>query len=233
MVTILSKILTLITLRSLVRQLASTKESCPDTLNSSRQDLCKAIDQWRSHYCQLFPQAPPHSQADHPENDQLELPSSYDATCLPQYGLTTLAKIEYEIRLGHAYDAIDDIRTSIHIYNVSSHEKQTQVSRTRQSTRAWGILSSLKSNTRECAKRYCLSYEALLALGLSKDSELKPIRDGDLWGKDMTSMTKQGDSKRKEPWYWTVGKPSGLSDDMWELECEFTLSCANLIIYVI
>ncbi len=205
----------------MVHQQASARENCPDTLDTSRRDLRKAIDQWCTHYRQLFPCATLHVQADYPEDDTLELPSTYDATHHQQFGLATLAQFEYEIRLGYAYDAIDELRTAIHIYNVSSQEKQSQVHGQRPATRAWGIINGLKNDARECAKRYHLCYEALLALGLSRDSELKPITDGELWGRNMTSMTKQGDSKRKEPWYWVIGKPRDISDDVWELECKF------------
>lgn len=206
-------------IRSVVHQYASTKDNCPDTLDENRRDLRKDIGHWRARYLQLFPRAPPHTSADHPENEVLELPSSYDTNHLESFGLSTLAKFEYEIRLGHAYDAIDDIRTAIHIYNFSSREKQTQLSGQRSGTRAWTVLNSIKNDARDCAKRYRRSYSALLTLGLPKDSELKPIGDQDLWGKDMSLMTKQGDSTRKEPWYWVIGKPRDISSDTWELEC--------------
>lgn len=189
-------------------------------LNDSRQDLRKDIGHWRARYHQFFPQVPPHPPADNPEDETLELPSSYNANRLESFGLGTLANLEFTIRLGHAYDAIDDIRTSIHIYNTSSREKRTQLSGQRSGTRAWSILNSIKNDTRECAKRYHLSYSALLTLGLPGDSELKPIREEDLWGRDMALMTKQGESKRKEPWYWVIGKPRDISNGDWELECK-------------
>jgi hypothetical protein len=206
-----------------IRQHASEDDYCPDALSNNRQDLQKAINKWRSRYQKLFPRSPPHPLADHPENEILELPSSYNANCFQQFDLTTLARLEYEIRLGYAYDSIDDIRSAIHIYNVSNHEKRTQVFGQRPTTRAWAVLNSLRDNIRECANRYRLSYSALVTLGLPGDSELKPIGDQDLWGKNMTSTSKQGDSKRKEPWYWVIGKPRDLSDDAWELECTSSL----------
>lgn len=202
------------------------KDYCLDTLTKSRQDLQKAVDRWRLRHQKLFPQSPLHSQADHPENERLELPSSYKPGCFQRFGLSALAHLEYEIRLGHAYDAIDDIRSAIHIYNVSNYEKRTQVFGQRPTTRAWAVLNTLKANIRDCAQRYRTSYSALLTLGLPQNSELKPIRDQDLWGKDVTSVSKQGDSKRKEPWYWVIGKPKDLPDNAWELECKSSLMCS-------
>lgn len=204
--------------RSLVRQQASTEDFCLDTLNDSRRDLRRAINQWRIRYRERFPQVFPHTPTDFPEDETLELPSSYNTNHNQQFGLDTLAQLEYEIRLGHAYDTIDDLRTAIHVHNASNHEKRTQVFGQRPSTRARVVLNSLKQDIRECAKRYRLSYSALVALGLPKDSELKPIGESELWGKDMTSMSKLGDSKHKEPWYWVIGKPRDVSDGAWEQE---------------
>jgi len=189
-------------------------------LNKNRHDLCEAIGKWRSHYYKLYPNTSRHAATTHPEDAKLKLPSSYDAPQGQQSSTKTLAEIEYEIRLGYAYDAINDLRTTIHIYNASVREKKSQVFGQHPATRASAILTSLKDDIRDCAKQYRLSYKALQALGLPKNSELKPIGDDDLWGKDMTSMAKPGDSKRREPWYWVIGKPRDLSDAAWELECE-------------
>ncbi len=154
----------------------------------------------RTCYRVLYPNALPHIAADHSENDTLELPLSYNPFDRQKFNRDTLARFEYEIRLGHAYDAIDDPRNAIHIFNASAREKKTHVYGQQPGTRARGILSSLKDDIHECAKRYQLTYTNLLTLGLPNNSELKPINDNDLWGNDMTSTRKQGDSRRKEPW---------------------------------
>lgn len=221
-----------VSFRSSIHQLKSVEDHCPDTLNDNRRSLQKAIGQWRTLFRRLFPQPPPHSTADFPENETLELPSSYKIIDFQQFGLSALAQLEYQVRLGHAYDAVDDIRASIHIYNVNTLEKRTQVFGQRSTTRAWTILNSLKDDTRECAKRYRSAYSALLALGLPENSELKPIEDRDLWGRDVTSVTKPGDSKRQEPWFWVIGKPMDLPADAWELECKSSFLQFNSMAYV-
>lgn len=204
-----------------LRQLATVKDTCQDTVNDRRLDLRKATDYWRTRYRTQFPQAFPHISTGNPENEVLKLPSSYAPDLRQQLSLGDLALFEYEIRLGHAYDSIDDIQTAIHVYNASSHKKRTEVFGQKPATRAWGIINNLKNDICECSKRYTLSYTALLALGLPSNSELKPIRDDDLWGKDMTSVSKQGSSKCKEPWFWVIGKPRDLSNDAWEFECRY------------
>lgn len=80
-------------------------------------NLRKAIDQRHSCYRKRFSQAFLHVSIGHPENETLELPSSYALDLRRQFVLGGLASLEYEIRLDHAYDSVDDIRTAIHIYN--------------------------------------------------------------------------------------------------------------------
>lgn len=206
------------------------KDFCPETLDDAHRDLQRAMVQWRIRYHALLPQVFLHVSADHPENEILELPSSYKSQDLPRFGLSITALIEHEIRLGHAYDSIDDIRTGIHIYNATTYERWTQMFGQRQGTRASTVLSALKSDIQEYLKRYRSSYTALLALGLPKSSELRPIEDNELRGKDVTAMRKQGDSKRKEPWFRVIGKPRDLSNDDWEMEREYIFTLQATLI---
>jgi hypothetical protein len=157
--------------------------------------------------------------ADTPENDVLELPSSYTIPEIQQYHLIDPGRVEYNARMGHAYDAINDMRSCIHIYNACSLTKRIDVFGQRAATRAWAILNELRNDIRECATRYRIAFDALRKLGLPETSELQALSDDQLWGKDMTSARKPGDMKRKEPWFWSVGKPRNYTDSQWELEC--------------
>jgi hypothetical protein len=207
-------------IRSSIRDHASNKDFDPEALADERNDLRGAIEQWRIRHRTVFPKAFPHVNSGFPEVDVLELPSSYPSKTLNTYGLQTAAQFKYEIRIGHAYDAIENLRTSIHIYNACIHEKKVNIFGQRQTGCAWTTLNTLRADSRACAKRYRLAYNALLSLNLPADSELRPIGDDDLWGRDMFTTRKQGESKRKEPWYWIVGKPKDKSDVDWELERE-------------
>ncbi|KAJ3556266.1 hypothetical protein NP233_g12018 [Leucocoprinus birnbaumii] len=207
-------------LQLVVHEQASKKDSDPQTLGEARQDLGLSISSWRTTLRKLVPSAQLHPAADFPENDILELPSSYSFHEIHSANLITLARFEFHIRLGHAYDGIDDIRSTIHIYNACALSKRIDLYGQTAATRAWTILYSLKSDIRECTKRYRLAFTALSRLGLPATSELKSIQDSDLWGKDMTSLHKQGDSKRQEPWFWVIGKPKGHSDEQWQLELD-------------
>lgn len=191
-------------------------------MSNNRRDLHKTIDQWRSRYRKLFPRVLPHVSTEFPENETLELPSSYGIEQAQQYGLHALAQFESQLRLGRAYDAIDDLRTAIHLYNMGHHEKRNEVFGQRPNTRASAALRSLRQDIHDCARRYNSSYSALVALGLPKNSELKPISEKELWGKDMTLTGRLGDSKRKEPWYWVIGKPKDISDSAWGQERAYT-----------
>ncbi|KAJ3573929.1 hypothetical protein NP233_g2102 [Leucocoprinus birnbaumii] len=186
----------------------------------SRRDLRSAIESWRNELRKIYPTLRPLGLSDYPENDTIELPSSYTIPEIHEYKIADFAQLEFTVRLGIAYDTIDDIRTTIHIYNASKLVKRTEVFGQGPATRAWTILNGLKNDIRECAKRYQQSYHGLCRLGLPQSSELKPVTEQDLWGKDMSSTKKKGDSKQEEPWFWVIGKPSDISDDQWKLELD-------------
>ncbi|KAJ3564219.1 hypothetical protein NP233_g8437 [Leucocoprinus birnbaumii] len=185
-----------------------------------RCDLRNAIEAWRKELRKFYPTLRPLGLSDYPENDTLELPSSFTIPKIHEYGIADFAQVEYTVRLGIAYDTIDDIRTTIHIYNASKLIKRNEVFGQGPATRAWTILNGLKNDIRECAKRYQQSYHGLCRLGLPESSELREVTEQDLWGKDMSTAKKKGDSKREEPWFWVIGKPSDVSDEQWKLELD-------------
>ncbi|KAJ3554489.1 hypothetical protein NP233_g12411 [Leucocoprinus birnbaumii] len=123
----------------------------------------------------------------------------------------------------------DNIHTTIHIYNACALTKRIDVFSQEGNTRSWTVLNTLKDDICQCAKRYRLAFQALTRLGLPTDSELKPVGDNDLWGKDMMSLRKKGNSKREEPWFWLIGKPKECTDEQWQLEYQVHWFCTRAL----
>ncbi|KAJ3567111.1 hypothetical protein NP233_g6578 [Leucocoprinus birnbaumii] len=207
-------------LQCLVQEQVKKKNHNTQVLSESQSDLRSAIEAWRRDLRTIYPDIPPLGSSAYPEMDTLELPSSYPMLKIHEYNIAEFARLEFTIRLGVAYDAIDDIRSTIHIYNACKLVKRKEVFGQGPVTRAWTILNGLKGNIRECAKRYQQSFQGLRQLGLPDTHELRPITEQDLWGKDMPSTKKKGDSKREEPWFWIIGKPGNVSDEEWKLELD-------------
>lgn len=158
-----------------------------------------------------------------PELENLLLPSSFDVSDHQQLGLTELGKIEYQLRLGQAYDALEEVRTKIKIFNTNRDFKNKSIFGQGPNTRARQYLRTLSEDKVHAADKYRRAWRALLMLGLPKNHQpLRPLHDSELWGKDTSRPSQLGDTKLEEPWFWSVGIPSGLSDTEhaeWKVEC--------------
>ena len=147
-----------------------------------------------------------------PENEDLQLPSSFSETFRTAYGLSHLAKIEYALREGQAHDALESIRKAIKIFNHNLDIKKSFVFGQHANTRAQVFLKQLAADKVSGADKYRRTRVALLKLGLAEnDPVLQNLHDDQLWGKDTSHMSQLGDSKIQDPWFWSVGRPSGLS----------------------
>ena len=161
-----------------------------------------------------------------PENTPLLLPSSFNQPYRTQLGLDKVAKIEYRNREGKAHEALDAVRTAIKTFNVNVEFKVKYVHGQGPNTRAQDFLRTLAADKVSGAEKYRRNRQALLQLGLSPDDPiLQELHNNQLWAKDMSRPARLGDSNKEEPWFWRVGKPSGLSDaedKEWSVESKLT-----------
>jgi len=158
-----------------------------------------------------------------PEKEDLMLPSYFDQHIRERLGLTLLVPIEYQLREGQAYDALEDVREKIKIFNTNLDFKKANVFGQRANTRAQVFLSQLAADKVSGAEKYRVVRRALIRLGLSEsDTSLQELHNDQLYGKDASRPARLGDSKKEDPWFWMVGRRSGLSpreQTDWSLEC--------------
>jgi len=201
--------------------------NAPETLAlvSARSKLQNDLIKFRTTQFNLFPSLQPLiSSVDltTPEKEDLQLPSSFSETFRTAYGLDDLAKIEYSLREGQAHDALESIRKAIKIFNHNLDIKKSFVFGQHANTRAQGFLEQLAADKVSGADKYRRTRVALLKLGLAENVPvLQELYDDQLWGKDTSHMSQLGDSKIQDPWFWSVGRPSGLSqaeDLEWSVE---------------
>jgi hypothetical protein len=222
-------VLWLIRTRKKIRLLTLDKSPTPSaskTLFDERQKLRQYLTIWRGEQFELFPQLREHIGAFDPSKPELEplfLPSSFSQPFRTKYGLDSLAKVEYGLREGRAHDALDDVRTSIKVFNYNLDIKKNIVHGQRPNTRAQDFLRTLTKDKISGADKYRTERMALLALGLLEDDQvLQPLHDDQLWAKDASRPARLGDSRKENPWFWHVGRPSGLTegeDKEWDIEC--------------
>jgi len=89
-----------------------------------------------------------------PETAELMLPSYFDQHMREHLGLTSLAAIEYQLCEGQAYDALEDVREKIKIFNANLDFKKANVFGQRANTRAQGFLSQLAADKVSGAEKY-------------------------------------------------------------------------------
>ncbi|TFK58066.1 hypothetical protein BDN72DRAFT_730605, partial [Pluteus cervinus] len=120
--------------------------------------------------------------------------------------------VEHALRDGQCHDALNSLRTAIKTFNANYHDKQTNMRGQHPNTRAQAFLDTLQKDKVSALDKYHCARQALLKLGLSPDNKsLQPLDKSQLWGRDMGIPAELGASKNPEPWFWVVGRPSGLS----------------------
>ena len=193
----------------------------------ARRKLQQELVTWRQsqfNFCPLLKLSINAVDVTSPEQEKLLLPSSFNQVQRDHLGLTSLAIIEHQLREGQAYDALDDLCEKIKIFNANLDFKKKNVFGQGANTRAQNFLKQLAADKVSAADKYRTAYQALISLGLSvSDPSLQELHDDQLFGKDTSRLAKLGDSKREDPWFWTVARPSNLpakEQAEWSLECK-------------
>jgi len=202
---------------------------------NARQKLQQELVAWREsqfNFCPLLRLSIDAVDPTSPEREKLLLPSSFNQGLRKRFGPTSLAVIEYQLREGQAYNALDSLREKIKIFNANLDFKKNNVFGQGANTRAQDFLKKLGTDKVSAADKYRIAYQALISLGLSASDPLQALCDDQLFGKDASRLARLGDSKRADPWFWMVGMPSDLpakEKAEWSLERNaYSYFCMNL-----
>lgn len=157
-----------------------------------------------------------------PEKDLLFMPSCFTAESRNKFSLGALAQVEYELRMGQAFDALGEIRTAIKTLNWNLQIKREAIHGSGPLTKAQNFLRTLSNDIQLAADTYRRARAALVMLGMPEDHPtLKTLQKSDLFGKSGQQVL-MGDSKLRDSWFWTTARPENMSDaeeEQWEKEC--------------
>jgi hypothetical protein len=201
------------------------KTSTTDKAIGAKASLRKELTTWRIAQFERFPELMPYiadQSAIAPEKQKLFLPSAFDERTRASLGLKELGDAEYKLREGQAHDALEDVRVAIKTFNFNVAFKIAQIQGQSANTRAQNFLRTLANDRIRAADEYRRARWALVALGLSEtDPILRHLVNEELYAKNTRDSPKMGDSGDVDPWFWTVGRPAGLTpreEKAWSVE---------------
>ncbi|KAF7360834.1 hypothetical protein MSAN_01112700 [Mycena sanguinolenta] len=208
-----------------VRRLVAAKEE-ENIIRTARGRLSETISNLRMRQVQRVPELAKHMRdidVEKPEHEVLFLPSNFNAATRDDLKLKALSLIEYELREANAYQHLEDLRNAIRVYNINYAFKRTHLHGTGATTKAANYLKTLYNDVQIHCTNYRITRAALLKLGLPRDDKaLQPLKRDELRGKDGKEQA-PGQAKEKDPWFWKVGRPSGLSveqEQQWSTEMD-------------
>ena len=173
------------------RQLTRTQS---EAILQARNKIQREIISWRQTQFVICPLLKPYIGAvdpNFPEKEKLMLPSSFDQHLHEGLWLTLLAAIEYQLREGQAYDALEDVYEKIKIFNANLDFKKANVFGQWANTCAQQFLSQLAADKISGAEKYRVARRALICLGLSEsDASLQELHNDQLYGR--TQPDRQG-----------------------------------------
>jgi hypothetical protein len=148
-------------------------------------------------------------------NVLLPLPSFIGVDACKSLERTSLMGQEIQLRLGQAYDALEDIRVALAHKSLLYRNKVQKSDNNKQSTRAFDAINRVSSTISRHATTYRVAYNALKNMdGLEAD--LKPISNSDLkLAGDITEENRVGQKSDTLAWFWKLGSTE-TSDGMEE-----------------
>ncbi|KAJ6533814.1 hypothetical protein DFH09DRAFT_1406434 [Mycena vulgaris] len=195
------------------------RQADDDLIRVNRARLIEDLSELRTRQVQRIPELAwlmGDIDVEKPEKELLFLPSEYPSSMRGELKLQTLAQVEYTQRIGHAYEQLQDLRTSIRTLNINVETKRTSLDGNGSNTRGQDYLKTLANGVQIAGSAYRKSYAALLKLGLSADDQaLKPLLRQHLRGKDGKAQAAGQ--------FWRTGRPSGLSEseeEEWNTELD-------------
>ncbi len=166
-------------------------------LDHGRAQFADTLRQWQITQQQILLHLgpPPQIDKEKPELTPLRLPLSFTAHQREEYKLTDAAKVELQLRRGDAFDALSDLRDTIHELNHATTEKRVEPSGQKTVTRAQAQVAAIKSRMEDSMQQYMTSFVALSSLGCpTQDEGLYPLDKSQLWGKNVFIPHVTGDS---------------------------------------
>jgi hypothetical protein len=209
-------------------------------LVESRRKMSKALDAWYSSLADFMPADALQEvlgEDSQPEKELLRLPSDFPQESHPRLGLTELADIERQLRVGQAHDALRKLRTMLGLKSFLVKRKYKTGGGQRALTRSEADIGKAGRQVTKWKEVYQRCWRALERLrGAEAISEhekawlqLRELKDGDCvmlseWIEEHRYWRDQGERKEAA----AASKGKGRQELPWIWKLEFELGDAIL-----
>lgn len=198
------------------------------TLSKERAQLRKSVTAFREMQIVICPALhnvikyiPFHN----PETEPLFLPSHFSKESRSTYCLDELAEIEFELRKGQAYDAIQDLKSSIQYMKGALRVKAKNSGSQKRNTRSTIYICKIRDNKDVWAAKYRRARECLLALG-ADPAHFRQLNDADMFLRNIRDDAALGEGSTDPGWIWSARwHRDETLDDAAAHEIESVLSC--------
>jgi hypothetical protein len=138
--------------------------------------------------------------------EQLFLPSAFDAGQRSKFSLEALAAIESSLCEGAAFDAINHVRQQVKALDTLLVHKRVHCRGQDQMTRANAQITWITSRRQLWINHYNTNQKAIISLGLVQSARsFPPLSVDDTFRNPTTSKQALGDSRHKDGALWTAG----------------------------
>lgn len=167
-----------ISYRNQLRKLIKVNEKSPSdrqVISRARAKLSRDLGLWRKVQLQHFPKLRDHIPLvdfTTPEEEELKLSSAFTLEMRHLLGLAKLGDIEYNLREGQAYDALQSLHQVIQEFNYNLLDKRGNAHGVQATLRSESFLSLFTADKHAAAAKYKVARQALISLGLSEDDPI-------------------------------------------------------------
>ncbi|KAG9011401.1 hypothetical protein FRB90_007326, partial [Tulasnella sp. 427] len=175
-------------------------------ITSLRDDIISGLE---LHYASLLSIAPQLNSLglspEEAETDEITLPSRFTPEDVDRFNLKDLLEIEMQIRIGHAYDAIGQLKQALGMRSFWSRHIKSQIGSQTKKTKGQASLQAVNARVKDAMRTYkvCwgwivkVSPEQAASFGLRQlnDTDVRDLQEG------------HGQRHRILSWIWTL-KPS-------------------------
>src|SRR5712671_2873487 len=137
--------------------MAASSDTLEDALASTHLKLCRDLNNWCKTQLGIYPQLQDELDdinLEEPEKEKLLIPSDFTDTQRGSLRIQELARVEYSLREGQAYDALDKVRLAIQTFNYNVKFKTDNVRGQNANTRVQCFLLSLSNDKVNAADKY-------------------------------------------------------------------------------